>query len=207
MRVDARQDAVEVVLRGDQLGLVEVGLGVARVVGLGNKIDMDENEVLEFLSHDDATKAIFLYLESFKRPRQFIEVARRAAALKPVFMLKGGATKEGSQAAIAHTAALASDERVVEAAMRQSCITQLSDYSQLFNVAKAISFMPLPRGNRISFMAPSGAMLACHTRPAPQVTRCGWVKPSYTIFSLARLAGVTFTTSPVPGAWDTHRIR
>lgn len=137
--------------------------GIARVVGLGNKIDMDENEVLEYLSHDDATKAIFMYLESFKRPRQFIDVARRAAALKPVFMLKGGSTKEGSQAAIAHTAALASDERVVQAAIHQSCITQLSDYSQLFNVAKAVSFMPLPRGNRVSFMAPSGAMLVVLT--------------------------------------------
>ena len=137
--------------------------GTARVVGLGNKIDMDEAEVLEWLADDDATKAIFMYLESFKRPREFVEVARKAAAKKPLFLLKGGTSKEGSQAAIAHTAALASDDRIVSAAMRRAGVTQLYDYSHLFQVAKAVSAMPLPRGNRISFMAPSGAMLVVLT--------------------------------------------
>jgi acetyltransferase len=137
--------------------------GVARVVGLGNKIDMDETEVLEYLADDDATKAIFMYLESFKRPREFMKAARAASAKKPLFLLKGGTSKEGSQAAIAHTAALASDDRVVSAAMKQAGVTQLHDYSHLFNVAKAISTMPLPKGNRISFMAPSGAMLVVLT--------------------------------------------
>jgi acetyltransferase len=137
--------------------------GVARVVGLGNKIDMDEAEVLDYLADDDATKAIFMYLESFKRPREFMKAARSASAKKPLFLLKGGTSKEGSQAAIAHTAALASDDRVVSAAMKQAGVTQLHDYSHLFNVAKAVSTMPLPKGNRISFMAPSGAMLVVLT--------------------------------------------
>jgi acyl-CoA synthetase (NDP forming) len=137
--------------------------GVARVVGLGNKIDIEESEALEYLADDDETKAIFLYLESFKRPQRFMQVARKASAKKPIFLLKGGTSQEGSQAAIAHTAALASDSRVVETAMRQSGITQLTEYSQLFNVAKAISFMPLPRGNRVSFLCPSGAMLVVLT--------------------------------------------
>ncbi len=137
--------------------------GVARVIGLGNKIDMEESEVLEYLADDDATKAIFMYLESFQKPGLFIEVARAASAKKPLFLLKGGSSKEGSQAAVAHTAALASDDRVVAAAMQQAGITQIYDYSHLFQVAKAVSFMPLPRGNRISFLAPSGAMLVVLT--------------------------------------------
>ncbi len=136
---------------------------MARVVGLGNKIDVEESEALEYLVNDDATKAIFLYLESFKKPKRFMEVARKASPRKPIFMLKGGTSQEGSKAAIAHTAALASDSKVVETAIRQSGITQLSEYSQLFNVAKAISFMPLPRGNRVSFLCPSGAMLVVLT--------------------------------------------
>jgi len=137
--------------------------GVARVLGLGNKVDISENEALEYLANDPETRAIFLYLESLKQPREFLKVARRAAAKKPVFVLKGGTSTEGSVAAIAHTAALASDARIVEAALHQACVTQLTDYSQLFHVAKAISPMPLPRGNRISFMAPSGAMLVVLT--------------------------------------------
>jgi len=137
--------------------------GMARVVGLGNKIDIDETDVLPYLAGDDATKAIFMYLESFKRPREFMRAARAAASKKPLFLLKGGTSVEGSQAAIAHTAALASDDRVVSTAMMQAGVTQLYDYSQLFNVAKAISTMPLPKGNRISFLAPSGAMLVVLT--------------------------------------------
>ncbi|MFW6056222.1 MAG: CoA-binding protein [Chloroflexota bacterium] len=137
--------------------------GTCRVIGLGNKIDIDETEALEYLANDPETKAIFLYLESLKRPREFLKTARKAAAKKAVFMLKGGTSAEGSAAAIAHTAALASDARIIEAALHQSCVTQLTDYSQLFHVAKAVSPMPLPRGNRVSFLAPSGAMLVVLT--------------------------------------------
>ncbi len=137
--------------------------GTCRVIGLGNMIDIDETEALEYLANDPETKAIFLYLESLKRPREFLKTARKVAAKKPVFMLKGGTSAEGSAAAIAHTAALASDARIIEAALHQSCVTQLTDYSQLFQVAKAVSPMPLPRGNRLSFLAPSGAMLVVLT--------------------------------------------
>jgi len=133
--------------------------GVARVIGLGNKIDIDESEALEYYAEDPETKAIFLYLESIKRPGHFIDVAREVTRIKPVFFLKGGSTREGSQAAVTHTAALASDERIIDGAIRQAGITRLYDYSHLFLAAKALAVMPLPRGNRVSFLAPSGAML------------------------------------------------
>jgi len=67
--------------------------GVARVVGLGNKVDVEESEVLEYLGEDPETKAILLYLESFRRPRRFLEVARKVTHHKPVLLLKGGARR------------------------------------------------------------------------------------------------------------------
>jgi len=133
--------------------------GVARVIGLGNKIDIDETEALDYMGSDPETKAVFLYLESIKRPRQFIEIARRVSRIKPVFLLKGGSTREGSQAAVTHTAAMASDERITDGAIAQAGITRVHNYSHLIQVAKAIAMMPLPQGNRVSFLAPSGAML------------------------------------------------
>ena len=69
--------------------------GVARVVGLGNKLDVDESEVLEYLGEDEETKAIFVYLESFKKPKRFLEVAKGITRRKPVILLKGGSTNEG----------------------------------------------------------------------------------------------------------------
>jgi acyl-CoA synthetase (NDP forming) len=137
--------------------------GVARVTGLGNKIDIDESEVLEYYASDPETKAIFIYLESIKRPGHFIDIARKVTRIKPVFLLMGGSSREGSLAAVTHTAAMASDERIMDGALRQSGITRLYNYSHLFLVAKALACMPLPRENRVSFLAPSGAMLVVLT--------------------------------------------
>ena len=137
--------------------------GVARVVGLGNKVDVDESDVLEYYAEDPETKAIFVYLESFKRPRRFLDIAREITRIKPVIFLKGGGTTEGARAAVAHTAALASDERIIDGALKQAGITRVYNYSHLFLAAKALAVMPLPKGNRVSFLAPSGAMLVVLT--------------------------------------------
>jgi len=137
--------------------------GVARVVGLGNKVDLDESDILEYYWKDPETKAIFVYLESFKRPRRFLEIAREVTRVKPVVLLKGGSTAEGAKAAVAHTAALASDDGIIEGALKQAGIARVHKYSHLFLIAKALAAMPLPNGNRVSFLAPSGAMLVCLT--------------------------------------------
>lgn len=137
--------------------------GISRFVGLGNKLDVDETEVLEFLADDPETSAVVMYLESLKRPRRFLEVARRVTPTKPVILLKGGATQEGARAAVAHTAALASDNRIIDGALRQAGVVRVHKYSHLIWTAKALSCMPLPAGNRVSFLAPSGAMLVVLT--------------------------------------------
>jgi len=137
--------------------------GVARSVGLGNKADLDESDLLEYLGGDPHTKSIFLYLESIKNPRRFLRVARRVSRRKPVIMLKGGVSEAGAAAAVAHTGALAADGRIVDGALEQAGVTRIFKYSQLFHVAKALDAMPLPRGNRVSFLSPSGAFTVCLT--------------------------------------------
>lgn len=137
--------------------------GVARVVGLGNKVDIDECDVLDYYASDPETRAIFIYLESLKNPRRFLEIAEKVTSEKPVILLKGGSTSEGAKAAVAHTAALASDDRIIDGVLKQAGIVRIHQYSHLFLAAKALSAMPLPRGNRVSFMAPSGAMLVILT--------------------------------------------
>jgi acyl-CoA synthetase (NDP forming) len=137
--------------------------GVARVIGLGNKVDMEESEVLKYLASDPETKAVFIYLESFKNPRRFLETASGVTRRKPVILLKGGRTAEGAKAAVAHTAAMAAEDRIVDGALKQSGIVRIHKYSHLFQAAKALALMPLPQGNRVSFLAPSGAMLVVLT--------------------------------------------
>jgi len=133
--------------------------GVARVIGLGNKIDIEESEALKYLADDPETHAILMYLESIKYPRRFLEVAREVTRHKPVVMLKGGITEAGKKAAVAHTAALASEDRLVDALLNQAGIVRVRDYTHLILVGKALSMVPLPKGNRVSFLTPSGAML------------------------------------------------
>ena len=131
--------------------------GIARSIGLGNKADIEESDLLDYLGDDRETGSIFLYLESIKTPARFLRVARRVSREKPVFLLKGGASDAGAAAAVAHTGSLAADGRVVDGALEQAGVTRLYKYSMLFHVAKALDAMKLPRGNRVSFLSPSGA--------------------------------------------------
>ena len=137
--------------------------GVCRIAGLGNKADLDESDMLDYLGNDEQTESIFLYLESIKDPKRFLRIARRVSRDKPVVMLKGGASVEGARAAVAHTGSLAGDGRVIDGALEQAGVTRIHKYSQLFHVAKALAAMPLPAGNRISFLSPSGAFTVCMT--------------------------------------------
>jgi acyl-CoA synthetase (NDP forming) len=132
--------------------------GVARVAGLGNKIDVEDAEVLDYLGKDPETKAILMYVEGFRNPRRFLEVAKRVTRRKPVIILKGGRTKAGAERAFSHTASLAGNDSVFDGAFRQAGIARVRRYVDLINVAKAIAFQPLPPGRRISSLAPSGAL-------------------------------------------------
>jgi 3-hydroxypropionyl-CoA synthetase (ADP-forming) len=133
--------------------------GVARVIGLGNKIDIEESTALEYLGEDPETKAIIMYLESIKYPRKFLETAQKVTRKKPVIMLKGGSTEAGRHAAVAHTAAMAAEDRLVDAMLRQAGIVRIWEYTDLITAGKALSMASIPRGNRVSFLAPSGAIL------------------------------------------------
>ena len=137
--------------------------GVCRVAGLGNKADVEEAELLDYLGDDPETHAILLYLESIKNPKRFHRVASRVTRKKPVILLKGGASDDGAKAAQAHTGSLAADGRVVDGAMEQAGVTRIHKYSQLFHLAKALAAMPVPAGNRVSFLSPSGAFTVCMT--------------------------------------------
>src|SRR5208337_4459472 len=133
--------------------------GVSRVIGLGNKIDIDESDALEYLAEDPYTSAIIMYLESIKRPGRFLEIAGEVTRLKPVIILKSGATEAGRHAAVAHTAAMAAEDRLIDGLLRQAGVVRIWNYTHLILAGKALSMAPLPKGKRISFLAPSGAML------------------------------------------------
>lgn len=132
--------------------------GVARVVGLGNKIDVEDAEVLDYLGRDPETKAVLMYVEGFRQARRFFEVAREVTRKKPVIVFKGGRTKAGAERAFSHTASLSGNDAIFDAACRQSGIARVTRYFDLINAAKGIAFQALPAGRRVSSLAPSGAL-------------------------------------------------
>ncbi len=138
--------------------LTAENFGVARVAGLGNKIDVDDTEVLEYLGNDPETKAVLMYAEGFRNPRKFFAAARAVTKKKPVILLKGGRTKAGAERAFSHTASLSGNDAIFDAACRQAGVVRVKRYFDLIHAAKAAAFQPLPAGRRLGALAPSGAL-------------------------------------------------
>jgi len=137
--------------------------GVSKVVGLGNKCDIDETEILEYLADDAKTRVIFLYLEGIKSGRRFLEVSRRVAEKKPIIVVKGGRTASGARMAMSHTASLSGRDEVFSAACKQAGVVRVSGFGEFLDLAQALSSQPLPKSNRVAVMHFSGACLVLGT--------------------------------------------
>lgn len=116
------------------------GLGVNKVISIGNKLNVDEVDLLEYLSNDPETSAIYMYLEDIKRGRALMDAARQCP--KPVVVMKANRSSASATVAKSHTAALASDDRVVDAALRQAGIMRVDNLEDFVACAKAFA---LPR--------------------------------------------------------------
>ena len=119
--------------------------GVSKICDYGNKCDVDECDLLEYLESDPATKVITMYLESIRDGRRFLEISRRVSAKKPVLILKSGRTREGARVSASHTGALAVDDQIFSAACKQAGIIRLEKFREFFELPKIFSLQPLPR--------------------------------------------------------------
>jgi acyl-CoA synthetase (NDP forming) len=128
------------------------------IVTVGNKMDINETDILEYVGNDDNIGLICMYLEDIKAGRRFIDVAREVTRTKPVIALKGGRTDIGKKTAASHTASLAGNAEVYKAAFKQSGIINAQDYRDMFNLCKAFHKQPLPKGPGIMIITYTGAM-------------------------------------------------
>lgn len=131
--------------------------GLAKVACLGNKADVDEVDLLEYLKDDPQTGVIAVYTEGLGRGRMFWELARETTRRKPVVLLKGGRTDLGVRMAAAHTGSLAGEDAVYRGAMAQAGVIQVEDVEGLFGCAKALAYCPLPRGSNLGVVSITGA--------------------------------------------------
>ena len=133
--------------------LTSEGLGVAKMVSMGNKLDVDENELLEFLIEDPETTAICMYLEGISGGRRLLELARQTD--KPIVIHKSNTGAAARRIAASHTAALAADDQVVDAAFRQVGIARVRGMRAMMHYLKAVALAPM-RGSGVVVLSRSG---------------------------------------------------
>lgn len=132
-------------------------VGISACVGLGNKCDINENDLLEYLLGHAPTRCVAMYLESLAEGRKFMELSRRVSKAKPLVVLKSGRTSAGARAAASHTGALAgATDAVVKGAFKQAGITRAFDEEELMDLSKALAHVGSIRGDRLCVVASAG---------------------------------------------------
>lgn len=132
-------------------------MGISKVCSIGNKVDVNECDLLEYMIDDPATKAIGLYLEAIPHGRRFMELCRRSA--KPIVVLKGARSTGGAAAAMSHTASLAGNSGVIDGALAQAGVVQATGFKQMMDLCRSLAAWPTPTAKapgRVAVLTYSG---------------------------------------------------
>jgi acetyltransferase len=133
------------------------GVGISKACSIGNKVDVDECDLLEWLLDDPLTNAIGMYIEGISDGRRFLNLCRRS--MKPIVVLKGGKSAVGAEAAISHTASLAGHGGVVSGALAQAGVVEAHDFAQMMDLCRALARFPQPpkeNRRRVAILTVSG---------------------------------------------------
>ena len=131
-------------------------IGVSKFAFTGDKIDLDDVDLLHYLATDRSTKVICLYIEGVRRGRDFVREARNITKKKPVLVLKGGTTKESALRAKSHTASVAGSDEIFNAALRKAGIIRVDNVEELMNTAIALSKQPPMLGDNVAIVSNVG---------------------------------------------------
>ncbi len=131
-------------------------IGFSKFISVGNRVDIDEADLIRYLADDPLTKVIAVYIEGVKNGRKFIWASRKAAEKKPVVVLKAGRSKAGVRAVASHTGSLAVNDLVFNAACKKGNIIRVYNIRELFASIKALSLQSGAKGNRVLIVTNSG---------------------------------------------------
>ncbi len=131
-------------------------MGVSAIVGVGNKSDIDEDDLLIFFEQDPNTKVIAMHLEDLKDGRSFAEVARRVSKKKPVIVLKAGRTAAGAKAASSHTGALAGNDKIYDDVFKQNGVIRAYSLRDMLDFSRGVPILPTPKGENVVIITGAG---------------------------------------------------
>ncbi len=135
-------------------------IGFANFASLGNEADITETDVIEYLSEEEHTRVIAVYVEMIRDGQRFMQVARRVTPQKPIVLLKAGRTGAGARAVSSHTGSLAGSHSAYRAAFHQCGVIEAETVSDLFDISMALAHQPLPAGNRVAIITNAGGPAA-----------------------------------------------
>jgi len=133
--------------------LTNSNVGVSKLVSMGNRCNLDFDEIVEYFAEDEETKVITLYIEGLERPRQLMSVARQLVRRKPIVVYKVGRTEELNRPSLSHTGALVGKHEFYEAAFSQAGMIAVNNLTELVDVAKALALQPPSPGNRVAILS------------------------------------------------------
>jgi len=131
-------------------------IGISKCAFVGDKIDVNDVDLLQYYGNDRKTSVICLYIEGVKEGRNLIEEARKIAKKKPILALKGGITQQSAKRAKSHTASIAGSDEIFDAAFKKACIMRVGDIEELMNTAVAFSKQPPMRGDNVAIVSNVG---------------------------------------------------
>jgi len=131
-------------------------IGISKFVSFGNKCDVTESEMMHYLLYDRETRAILLYVEDIKHGREFLRIARKVTAKKPIVAFKAGRSTAGARAAASHTGAIAGSDKIYDAAFEQTGVTRAKDMEEFFDTGKALAMQLPALGRNIGILTDAG---------------------------------------------------
>ena len=134
------------------------GIGFSHLVSMGELLDVDFGDMLDYLAADTESSAILLYIEAVTNARKFMSAARRASRSKPVIAIKAGRQPEGARAVASHTGALAGADAVYDAALRRAGVLRVLDLDELFAAVETLGAASMPAGERLVILTNGGGI-------------------------------------------------
>ena len=178
--------------------MMDNNVGIAKFVSIGNRVNLDFPDLVEYLAEDNDTDVICLFIEGMDDGRRFLEAARRASRIKPIIAYQAGFTETTRRLAKSHTGSMSASRDIYAAAYRQAGVLFVSDYEELVDTAKAVSMLPPMKGEGVAiFTHTAGPALIV----AQTVEEAGGRLPDFTPQHKKTIAGFapqfTVPTNPL----------
>jgi acyl-CoA synthetase (NDP forming) len=188
----------------------ELGIGISKLISLGNKCDVDDDDLLCYLAEDPTTQVICYYTEGYDsgKGRTFFDTAKDVTPNKPILVVKSGRGKRAKAAASSHTGSLAGSDSVAAAAYKQSGTIRVDNFEHMFDMAKALAMQPPAKGDRV-LMVTNGGGLGVMTTDALEAIGLAIPSPSEELEKRfqERLPGYCAVGNPIDVVGDSDASR